>query len=149
MKISGCNNYRGTFIICLIAITFAVVFLVGCAGTPRFSHSLEKDTEIPALTPGSFNQTGMASYYAREFDGRKTASGERYDMNDLTAAHPALPFGTRVKVTNLSNRQSVVVRVNDRGPHKKNRIIDVSYAAAKKIGLVANGTAMVRVEVVR
>jgi rare lipoprotein A len=91
----------------------------------------------------------VASYYARKFNGRKTASGERYDMHDLTAAHPTLPFDTRVRVTNLSNNLSVVVRVNDRGPFKKSRIIDISYAAAVKIGLIVKGTAKVRVEVVK
>lgn len=149
MKIACCNYCRCTLVTYLIAITVAVFFLVGCAGTPRFTHSLDRDINAPAIVSGSFEQTGMASYYAREFDGRKTASGERYDMNDFTAAHPALPFGTRVKVTNLSNHQSVVVRVNDRGPHKKNRIIDMSFSAAKKIGLIASGTAKVSLEVVK
>lgn len=70
-------------------------------------------------------------------------------MNDLTAAHPTLPFGTRVRVTNLSNDQSIVVRINDRGPFKKSRIIDVSYGAAKKLGIIAKGSARVRVETVK
>lgn len=70
-------------------------------------------------------------------------------MNDLTAAHPTLPFGTRVRVTNLSNDQSVVVRINDRGPFKKSRIIDVSYGAAKKLGLIAKGSVRVRIETVK
>jgi len=78
-----------------------------------------------------------------------TASGERYDMNDLTAAHRTLPFNTRVKVTNLSNGKSVVVRINDRGPFKKNRIIDLSLAAAKKIDLIGPGSAKVRLDIVR
>ncbi len=90
----------------------------------------------------------MASYYAREFDGRTTANGERFDIRDLTAAHPTLPFNTRVRVTNLSNSLSVVVRINDRGPFTKRRIIDLSYAAAEKIGLIGPGTAKVEIEVV-
>jgi rare lipoprotein A len=96
----------------------------------------------------SYSQKGIASYYAPKFHGRRTASGERYDMNGLTAAHRSLAFGTRLKVTNLSNQRSVVVRVNDRGPHIKKRIIDVSYAAARKLGLLGSGTARVLIEVV-
>lgn len=90
----------------------------------------------------------MASYYAREFDGRLTASGERFNMNDLAAAHQTLPFNTRVRVTNLSNGLSVVVRINDRGPFTKRRIIDLSYAAAEKIGLIESGTTEVEIVVV-
>jgi rare lipoprotein A len=96
----------------------------------------------------SFRQTGMASYYARKFHGRRTASGERYNMRELTAAHPHLPFGVRVRVTNLSNNRSVVVRINDRGPHAKKRIIDLSLSAAEKIGLVRSGITRVTVETV-
>lgn len=90
----------------------------------------------------------MASYYAEDFDGRETASGERYNMHDLTAAHPSLPFNTRVKVTNLSTGQSVVVRINDRGPFTKRRIIDLSYAAAEKIGLINSGSTEVELTIV-
>lgn len=134
----------------LSAIAFALALMTGCAGTPRFTASPDRGSADMQVPPsGSFHQTGMASYYAREFHGRKTASGERYDMRDLTAAHPTLPFNTSVRVTNLSTKQSVVVRVNDRGPFKKGRIIDVSYAAAKKIGLIGGGSAKVSVEVVR
>lgn len=104
--------------------------------------------EIPKK-PHGFSQTGIASYYARKFHGRKTASGERYDMYGLTAAHPRLPFGTMVKVTNLSNKRAVIVRINDRGPHTKKRVIDLSFAAAKRIGIIHSGTARVLLEVVR
>jgi rare lipoprotein A len=103
---------------------------------------------VPAK-PSGFRQTGTASYYALKFHGRRTASGERYDRGELTAAHPRLPFGTMVKVTNLSNKKAVVVRINDRGPHTKKRVIDISFAAAKRIGIVHSGTARVLVEVVR
>ncbi|MFC1688344.1 septal ring lytic transglycosylase RlpA family protein [Pseudomonadota bacterium] len=88
---------------------------------------------------------GVASYYADSLDGNKTASGEPYDKNAMTAAHRTLPFGTQVKVTNLSNQKEVTVRINDRGPHAKGRIIDVSGAAAKKLGLMDSGTAKVRI----
>jgi rare lipoprotein A len=94
-------------------------------------------------------QIGVASFYGSEFHGRLTSSGEVYDMNNLTAAHPTLPLGTLVKVTNLANNKSVIVRVNDRGPFKKNRIIDVSYEAAKQLGFLNEGTALVKIEVVK
>ena len=92
-------------------------------------------------------EEGVASYYADALDGNPTASGEPYDKDGLTAAHRALPFGTRVRVTNLDNGKSVVVRINDRGPHAKQRIIDVSGAAARELGLLDSGTAKVRIEV--
>lgn len=91
-------------------------------------------------------EEGTASYYADLLDGNPTASGELYDKNDMTAAHRTLPFGTKVQVTNLSNNKSVVVRINDRGPHTKDRIIDVSKAAAEKLGLLDSGAARVRIE---
>ncbi len=92
---------------------------------------------------------GKASYYGQEFHGRKTASGEVYDRGGLTCAHKDLPFGTRVKVTNLANNRSVVVRVNDRGPWVKGRIIDLSYAAAQKIDMIRDGIIEVKIEVVK
>ena len=79
--------------------------------------------------------TGIASYYGGKFHGRRTASGEIFNKNALTAAHRSLPFGTKLKVTNLRNGRTVIVRINDRGPHVRGRIIDLSHAAAKKIGL--------------
>jgi rare lipoprotein A len=95
----------------------------------------------------NFTQKGMASYYGAKFQGRKTACGEIFDMNEYTAAHPKLPFHTLVKVTNLSNNKSVVVRINDRGPFTKKRIIDLSKAAASKIDLIRAGTTKVKIEV--
>jgi len=91
---------------------------------------------------------GEASYFADSLDGRKTASGELYDKNALSAAHRSLPFGTKVKVTYLKTGQSVVVVINDRGPFAKDRIIDLSAAAAKKIGLIDAGHGRVRLEVI-
>lgn len=88
-------------------------------------------------------ERGIASWYGEKFHGRKTASGERYNMNDLTAAHPSLPFGTKLSVRNTRTGREVVVRVNDRGPFAKNRVIDLSYAAARVVGVVAPGTASV------
>ena len=92
-------------------------------------------------------QRGQASWYGRPFHGRRTASGEIYNMYDFTAAHKTLPFGTRVRVTRRDTGASVVVRINDRGPFVRNRIIDLSYAAAKKIGLDVDGVAPVRLKV--
>ncbi len=100
----------------------------------------------PAVFPGSGVQTGVASWYGGEFQGRLTSSREVFDMNDLTAAHNTLPLGSQVAVTNLENGLSVIVRINDRGPFAKNRVIDLSYAAAKAIGLIGPGTARVRIE---
>jgi rare lipoprotein A len=91
-------------------------------------------------------EEGVASYYADSLDGNPTASGEPYDKNALTAAHRTLAFGTKVKVTNLGNNKSVVVRINDRGPHSKNRIIDVSGAAAEQLDLLDSGIAKVRID---
>lgn len=90
--------------------------------------------------------SGRASYYGRRFAGRRTASGERFDPGALTAAHRTLPFGSRVRVTNLDNDRSVVVRINDRGPFAHRRVIDLSYAAADTIGMIRSGTAPVRIE---
>lgn len=96
---------------------------------------------------GEGGKVGIASFYARAHDGRRTASGEIFDMQMMTAAHRTLPFGTRVRVVNLDNGREVVVRINDRGPFRKGRIIDVSYAAARVLGMIGPGTARVRVDI--
>jgi rare lipoprotein A len=103
--------------------------------------------KVETHPPGGYVQTGVASWYGEEFHGRKTSSLEVYDMNDLTAAHNTLPLGTFVAVTNLNNSRSVIVRINDRGPFVKNRVIDLSYAAARAIDMIGTGTAPVRIEV--
>ncbi|MDJ0978045.1 MAG: septal ring lytic transglycosylase RlpA family protein [Erythrobacter sp.] len=92
--------------------------------------------------------TGVASYYGKRFHGRRTANGERFDMNAMTAAHKTLPFGTHVRVTNRRNGKSVTVRINDRGPFIRGRTIDLSRAAAREIGLIQSGHARVTMEVV-
>lgn len=89
---------------------------------------------------------GLASFYARKLHGRRTASGERLDRMAMTAAHRSYPFGTRVRVTNLANGKSVVVRITDRGPHVASRVIDLTEAAAKAIGLWRKGVVSVRLE---
>lgn len=96
---------------------------------------------LPALA-----ETGQASYYGRELAGQRTASGERFNPNGMTAAHRTLPFGTQLRVTNLANGRSVTVRVNDRGPFVRRRILDVSAGAARQLGFFAQGTARIRVE---
>lgn len=94
------------------------------------------------------SQTGTASWYGSKYHGRKTSSGERYNKEDMTAAHNTLPFGTKVKVTNLANNESVILRINDRGPYVGKRIIDVSEVAARKLNMHKQGVARVEVEVV-
>ena len=106
--------------------------LAGCA-----SHDID---------PRGYDQTGTASYYGARHHGKRTASGEPFDQHGLTAAHRQLPFGTRVLVTNLSNNKSVVVRINDRGPHTRGRLIDLSRQAAAQLGMLRSGTAKVRVQ---
>lgn len=130
----------------MILAGFVAATAGGCVSTsgglagPKFDDSDDRDRDREA-------QVGKASFYAHKFHGRRTASGEKYDETELTAAHRTLPFGTRVRVTNLENGRKVTLRVNDRGPHVKNRVIDVSYAAAKKLRFVRDGVTRVRVEV--
>ena len=117
------------WLLCCIGVSM----LVGCASTP---------TPAPESAGG---EVGIASYYADRFHGRQTASGERYDRNAFTAAHRRLPFGTHVRVVNLDNGKTVEVRINDRGPFVAGRVIDVSYAAAQKLGMLQRGVVRVRV----
>lgn len=107
---------------------------------------LERLTAVASNTVSKFKQTGLASWYGRKFHGRKTASGERFDMNAMTAAHRSLPLNCYVKVTNKSNGKSVVVKVNDRGPFHGNRVLDLSYGAAKKLGITSKGVGNVAIE---
>jgi rare lipoprotein A len=118
--------------LCLLALT-------GCA-----SRRPAPTTAARQVNSGA--SVGIASYYADKFQGRPTASGERFDNGRLTAAHRTLPFGTRVRVTNLDNGRSVTIRVNDRGPFVKGRIIDLSVAAARRLDMLRTGVARVRVE---
>ena len=103
---------------------------------------------VPYQSLKPYRQRGIASWYGRKFHGRRTSSGERYDMYAMTAAHTILPIPSYVRVTNLSNGHSVVVRVNDRGPFHAERIIDLSYTAAHKLGFVNAGSAQVEVEAI-
>ncbi len=104
-------------------------------------------TAIPVTVYAS--DTGIAAYYSNVFQGRKTASGERYNKNALTAAHNTYPFGTKLRVTNLLNNKSVVVRINDRGPHTPGRIIDLSRRAARELGFIKKGLTKVSLDVIQ
>jgi rare lipoprotein A len=128
---------------CQLVGALAVSLALACAHAPP----------PPAAPPAQggaekegHGEVGLASYYARGFQGRTTASGARYDMNALTCAHPTAPFGTRLRVTDLASGRSVVVTVTDRGPFSDRRIVDVSLAAARRLGMVRRGVARVRVE---
>ncbi len=149
-----------------ILMMAACVAGLGCAASPRFA---EKDTdsgtsatrpraEVPArdtqavrAPSGKILLTlqGVVSYYAHDFQGKQTSNGETFDMNDLTAAHRTFPFGTKVRVTNLENNKTVVVRVNDRGPFVEGRIMDLSLGAAKALDLMKSGTTEARLEVLQ
>ena len=113
----------------------------------RYSSSRNRiETRLIERTRTIFTASGVASFYT---EGTRTASGERFDPEALTAAHPTLPFGTRLRVTDITTGRSVIVRVNDRGPHVSGRIVDVSYSAAQMLGIVRRGTANVKIQVVQ
>jgi rare lipoprotein A len=119
----------------------AVLPLAACA------HHVHYAFPPPETPAAGTTTTGVASWYGPGYDGKKTSSGERYDQDALTAAHASWAFGTRVRVTFLSTGRSVVVRINDRFPNHKGRIIDLSRGAARSIGLIGPGTGTVRLEV--
>ncbi len=140
-------------------LAFCLLFIQSCAATkPPVSESGKKlkATQRPYTVNGKryeplathegFVQSGVASWYGSDFHGKSTSNGERYDMHAMTAAHKTLPLGVYVKVHNRDNGRETVVRVNDRGPFVKGRIIDLSYAAAKTLGVDVVGTAPVRIE---
>jgi rare lipoprotein A len=120
----------------------------GAAPPPAPASKLADAQELGDNVPdvSGFRQVGRASWYGGRFNGRRTASGERFNMNALTAAHKTLPLAAYVRVTNMTNQKSVVVRINDRGPYVRGRVIDLSYAAGRELGLQHTGTA--RVEIV-
>ena len=114
--------------------------------TANLSYKVAGKRYQPTKKIESFSQTGKASWYGPGFHGKKTSSGDRFDMNTLSAAHRTLPIPSYARVTNLSNGKSVVVRINDRGPFHGNRVMDLSKAAAKELGFIHTGTANVKVE---
>lgn len=126
---------------CAWIVVAAVAVLAGCSTAPYRSRPVP-DVAAPR-SPGAEYARGKASWYGPGFHGKRTASGERFDMNDLTAAHRTLPFGTLVRVRNVQNGLEVVVRINDRGPHIRDRIIDLSKAAAATLDLLQAGEAQV------
>jgi rare lipoprotein A len=117
-------------------LTCLTLLLSGCASQGQ-------------VDPQGYRAEGQASYYGARHHGNKTASGERFDQNALTAAHRSLPFGSQVQVTNLRNNKIVVVRINDRGPYAKQRIIDLSQKAAEQLGMLRDGVVPVRIEQLR
>jgi rare lipoprotein A len=134
------------------AVIVLALVTAACAQPPRESAAAAS-TPPPAVVarpvPGAPRviQTGAASWYGKAHDGKKTASGEAFDMHALTAAHRSLPLGTRVRVTNVANGRAVDVRINDRGPAIPGRVIDLSYAAARELGAVRAGVFPVRIAV--
>jgi rare lipoprotein A len=170
---SGIDTRTGRKVVRLFALALAAASLAACAQSSVVSQkselrasrvaSLERDrsvmkrrvASVKRHTPfasrrhGPATKTaseGIASFYT---EGTETASGEKFDTNDLTAAHPTLPFGTRLRVTNVTSGQSVTVRVNDRGPYVQGRVVDVSHSAADALGMVGKGLANVKLEVVQ
>lgn len=127
----------------------ALLLTHGCTlvGGPSAPEPLRPPAVASSGALAGWTQTGVASWYGDPFHGRRTASGEVYDMDGLTAAHQTLPFGTRVRVENLDNGKTITVRINDRGPFVKSRILDVSRRAARQLGLIVPGTARVRITV--
>ena len=127
-------SFRAAFALMLVS----VLWLGGC--TTR-APSMADTAGAPGASPGDGREMerGMASWYGGKFQGRRTASGEPFDMNELTAAHKTLPFGTRVRVRHAVTGREVTVRINDRGPFVKGRVIDLSHAAASAIGLIQAG----------
>ncbi len=123
-------------------LLFTTLFLAGCAGSlPRFTGA-----DSPAGDEGLLLE-GQASFYGEEFAGRETSSGELYDPKALTAAHRTLAYNTRIRVTNRNNGLSVIVRVNDRGPWRSDRILDISMEAARKLKMTDSGTVPVRIDI--
>lgn len=135
----GLKNKRIVQILWLLCLFSAFSVTVSCS-----SLSEQSPSELVG-----YKQRGQASYYAMKYQGRTTANGEKFNQAAMTAAHKKLPFGTRVKVTNLENKKSVVVRINDRGPFVRGRIIDLSKSAFKRIGDTKKGLLEVKIEVVR
>ncbi len=146
----------------LLALVVLLSVLTGCAGVkivripipvPTFgfggdkSPKTTKPSKDAIAKSGDHNMVGTASWYGPKFHGRRTANGERFNMNAMTAAHPTLPFNTRLRVTNLDNGRKCIVRINDRGPFKGGRIVDLSRAAARKIDMEHAGLAKVRLEI--
>ena len=130
-----------------------ILFLFNCTSSPRYGSGdyLPKNNSTSKISKNFKNKKiliGESSYYADDFHGKITANGETYDMYGLTAAHKTLPLNTIIKVTNLSNKKTAILRINDRGPYAKGRILDCSYGAAIKLGFLDQGVTRVKIEVI-
>lgn len=132
----------------MMSATVRAALVAGlCAACVPTAAPTPVETALPGQLPKTPAQVGKAAWYGGIFQGRRTANGETYDMHTLTAAHRRLPLGSVVQVTNLANRRSVVVRINDRGPWQgRGRIIDLSYAASRALGMGDSGVARVRLD---
>jgi rare lipoprotein A (peptidoglycan hydrolase) len=141
------------------SLSIASLFLIGCSSTQRFAKGDEDTNSTRYEKSESYDEEtnsrpletvkGIASYYADKYNGKQTSNGEIYDMYGLTAAHKTYPFGTIVRITNLSNGKSVKLRINDRMPDYNPRLIDVSYGAAIKLDMLTSGIAEVKLEVLK
>lgn len=134
----------------------AALFTLSSISTLSFADSIEDLLEnkaptqqVNSVVKSTNARVGQASYYSKYHHNRKTANGERFDMHALTAAHKSLPFNCKIKVTNMSSGKSVIVRINDRGPFHGNRVLDLSYAAAKSIGMLSQGVTTVSYEILK
>ena len=141
----------------IIVFIIYFTFISGCANSPRYRtgpvtprKTKQKPPSLKTVSKENYRRviTGVSSFYAEDFHGKLTANGEVYDMYGLTAAHKTLPLNTIARVTNLDNNKSLILRINDRGPYVKGRILDCSYGAAKKLGFINNGTTKVKIEVI-
>jgi rare lipoprotein A len=131
----------------VLLLLVAAVAILSCTPAPIYRQGGDRNDSSGSIGK-RWVETGEASWYGGKFHGRQTASGEIYDMHGISAAHKTLPLGTRVRVTNLNNDRQLVVRVNDRGPFVKGRIIDCSREAARQLGYLEAGVTPVRIEVV-
>ena len=130
-----------------LALVLALLVLASCAQVGP-QHGGAKESSLSCTQARQYQEIGTASWYGREHHGRRTASGQPFDMYGLTAAHRTLPFGSRIRVTNVGNGRSVVLTINDRGPFIRGRFLDVSYRAARDLGFVRAGVTRVKVQTV-
>lgn len=133
----------------ILMLVLSTLFIANCASKSTVLKKSPDAKKQKSAFEVTETFSGMASWYGAELNGNRTASGERFNMNDLTAAHRTLPFGTKVRVTFPATDKSIVVRINDRGPFSRGRVIDLSRKAAQEIGLVPYGHGAVKVEVLR
>lgn len=169
MYIATLRPLRAPRALVLVFVCLALALFAGCSGKQRLEggaggygtapqpptttqprgtkpYTIMGQTYYPILDAAGYSEEGVASWYGSDFHGKKTANGETYDMHGMTAAHKILPFNTQLRVTNLDNNRSIVVRVNDRGPFVANRIVDLTRTGAERLDMLGPGTARVRLE---